>query len=246
MKSQFSPTLAIMLLFVITAIPCTLSADIELAFSADGSMTDLSVSPGQTVEVPLFLVQVGDPIQGADLNTDGIVSMGVQLEFDSDADSASVITATQEASFFEFQLSEIQNVTGEAAFAGAIDFTAPPLTGSSILLGTFTFQAGEPGNVTSIAATLPDILSVQGPYVISGSDPPIALDSMIGTSIAMATVTSSFELGDINRDGDVNLLDVAPFIDLITSGLFQCEADLNSDGLVNLLDVGPFVDVLSN
>lgn len=34
-------------------------------------------------------------------------------------------------------------------------------------------------------------------------------------------------LGDINRDGFVNLLDVAPFIDVIFSGQFQCEADIN-------------------
>jgi hypothetical protein len=243
MKSQFPPSTVTTLLFAITAIPCIVKADIELAFSEDGSLPDLCVAQGQEIEVPVFLIQVGDPIQGGDLNTDGIVSMGVQLEFDSDADSASVVTASQEASFFELQLSEMQ--IGEAALAGAIDFTAPPKTGSSILLGTFTFQAGEPGNVTSIAATLPDILSVQGPYVISGSDPPLPLDSMIGTSVAVTTITSDFELGDVNRDGNVNLLDIAPFVDVISSGLFQCEADLNFDGVVNLLDVEPFIDVLS-
>lgn len=53
-------------------------------------------------------------------------------------------------------------------------------------------------------------------------------------------------LGDINLDGLVNLLDVAPFVDLISTGVFQAEADLNGDGIVNLLDVGPFVDLLSN
>ncbi len=52
-------------------------------------------------------------------------------------------------------------------------------------------------------------------------------------------------LGDVNLDGAVDLLDVAPFIDLISSGEFQFEADLNGDGFVNLLDVAPFVDLLS-
>ena len=52
-------------------------------------------------------------------------------------------------------------------------------------------------------------------------------------------------IGDVNMDGMVNLLDVAPFVDLISTGTFQAEADINGDGVVNLLDVGPFVDLLA-
>ncbi len=52
--------------------------------------------------------------------------------------------------------------------------------------------------------------------------------------------------GDVNLDGVVNLLDVQPFVNLITSGSFQAEADINQDGVVNLLDVGPFVDLLTS
>ena len=51
-------------------------------------------------------------------------------------------------------------------------------------------------------------------------------------------------IGDINGDGVVNLLDVPPFVDLLTSGSFQFEADVNGDGLVDLLDVQPFVELL--
>ena len=50
--------------------------------------------------------------------------------------------------------------------------------------------------------------------------------------------------GDINLDGVVNLLDVGPFIDLLSSGQFQLEADLNRDNEVNLLDIQPFVNAL--
>ena len=52
-------------------------------------------------------------------------------------------------------------------------------------------------------------------------------------------------LGDVNGDGDVNLLDVAPFVDAISSGTFIPEADVNQDGSVDLLDVEPFVNLLS-
>ena len=51
--------------------------------------------------------------------------------------------------------------------------------------------------------------------------------------------------GDVNGDGNINLLDVAPFVDLVSSGVFQAEADVNCDGAVNLLDVSPFVALLS-
>jgi len=57
---------------------------------------------------------------------------------------------------------------------------------------------------------------------------------------------SEFLLGDVNRDDSVNLLDVAPFVALLSNGNFQVEADINGDGFVNLLDIGPFVDLLSN
>ena len=51
--------------------------------------------------------------------------------------------------------------------------------------------------------------------------------------------------GDINQDGAVNLLDVQPFVNLVSTGSFAPEADLNQDEAVNLLDVAPFVAVLS-
>ena len=54
----------------------------------------------------------------------------------------------------------------------------------------------------------------------------------------------AFGQGDINLDGELNLLDVAPFVDLLTNGNFQPQADLNEDGTVDLLDVAPLVEIL--
>jgi hypothetical protein len=52
-------------------------------------------------------------------------------------------------------------------------------------------------------------------------------------------------LGDVNLDGQVNLLDISPFVDLLSSGQYQAEADINVDDQINLLDVAPFVSILS-
>ena len=55
-----------------------------------------------------------------------------------------------------------------------------------------------------------------------------------------------FLLGDINFDGSVDLLDVEPFVAIVSSGDFLAEADANSNGAVDLLDVDAFVDLLIN
>ena len=52
--------------------------------------------------------------------------------------------------------------------------------------------------------------------------------------------------GDVNMDGEINLLDVVPFIDVLGSGEFLCEADINDDGSVDLLDVNGFIDLLGS
>ena len=51
-------------------------------------------------------------------------------------------------------------------------------------------------------------------------------------------------IGDVNMDGDINLLDVDFFVAAVKAGDFLCEADCNEDGEVNLLDVDFFVAIL--
>lgn len=52
-------------------------------------------------------------------------------------------------------------------------------------------------------------------------------------------------IGDVNCDGAIDLLDVAPFVESLLSGKYNAKADINTDGVVNLLDVAPFVDLLT-
>ena len=65
-------------------------------------------------------------------------------------------------------------------------------------------------------------------------------------NVAATVAAISVLLGDINRDGIINLQDVQPFVDLITNAEFQAEADINGDGIIDLLDVQPFIDLLTN
>ena len=68
----------------------------------------------------------------------------------------------------------------------------------------------------------------------------------VGLGVFVASLDLDILLGDVNEDGAINLLDVAPFIELLSSGDFQAEADINEDGAVDLLDVPLFVDLLTS
>lgn len=52
-------------------------------------------------------------------------------------------------------------------------------------------------------------------------------------------------VGDVNCDGVVDLLDVAPFVEALTNGSDNPKADIDGSGTVDLLDVAPFVALLT-
>ena len=57
----------------------------------------------------------------------------------------------------------------------------------------------------------------------------------------------SYELGDVNHDGSVNIADVTALIDmLLGSGNETCEtcANVNGDDAVNIADVTALIDLL--
>ena len=52
-------------------------------------------------------------------------------------------------------------------------------------------------------------------------------------------------LGDVNQDGVVGFLDVAPLTALFVAGDYLEEADCNLDGAVNFFDIAPFIAILT-
>lgn len=55
----------------------------------------------------------------------------------------------------------------------------------------------------------------------------------------------SINLGDLDLDGVITGLDIAPFISVLASYGYQLEADCNEDCAVNFLDIFPFIQILS-
>ena len=64
--------------------------------------------------------------------------------------------------------------------------------------------------------------------------------------VNLSQVEPEVLLGDVNRDTNVNFLDISPFIALLSSGEYQVEADINEDGFVNFFDISPFIALLSS
>lgn len=120
--------------------------------------------------------------------------------------------------------------------------------GFNIPINNFQFQyrsgnqwinaIGESNNIQSeYIGTFPTVVTSEVRLLAPGE---------AGSSIKLYEIEALGSLlGDVNLDGIVNLLDIGPFVDLLTDGQYQLEADFNFDGHVNLLDVATFVDILS-
>ena len=81
--------------------------------------------------------------------------------------------------------------------------------------------------------------------IIHFIDEGFNVDVGFAHSIEPVTNNQTPELGDVNLDGDVNFLDISPFIGVLSSQGFQAEADCDENGVVNFLDISPFIQILS-
>ena len=121
---------------------------------------------------------------------------------------------------------------------------------SVVSLGSFTPSMGDEFLIVETDGGLSGVFNglPQGALVtnLNGQDLFIDYTAGDGNDIALTTTSvGGVLLGDVNLDREVNLLDVAPFVDRVASATFQAEADINQDGAVNLLDVTPFINILA-
>ena len=59
-------------------------------------------------------------------------------------------------------------------------------------------------------------------------------------------IDNSIDLGDINGDGDINILDVVLMVSLILSDEYSLIADVNEDNLINVLDIVLLIEMILN
>ena len=54
-------------------------------------------------------------------------------------------------------------------------------------------------------------------------------------------------MGDVNEDGEINVIDIVVTVELIlTGGVFNVSADLNGDENIDILDIVEIVNIILN
>ena len=66
--------------------------------------------------------------------------------------------------------------------------------------------------------------------------------------VALKLSTNVFSLGDINLDGQINIIDIVLVIEIIldSDNEYNLLADLNEDGIINIIDVVQLVNIILN
>ena len=157
---------------------------------------------------------------------------GNNIFFDSFAGTPVTQLALWELRGFDGELVDIDDdmvADGPFDITAFADFTDPLTGGWNGSVGVVFGADADPATPNTVT----DAVATNQLVVTYLSD----LDTEFGKD-------DDFLCGDLNGDGIVSLLDIAPFVELIQTGGFDPAADLNGDGLVTLLDVAPFVDKL--
>ena len=129
-----------------------------------------------------------------------------------------------------------------------VDFLDQTVTG---LTEVSVFAGGRRDQIGSAVAQAANGTGTGGDITVTFNDlgPATEFHSRSNASYASFAVEAGPVgiIGDVNTDGIVNFLDIAPFIIVLSmTDAFQFEADTNQDGLVNFLDISPFIVLLAN
>lgn len=116
---------------------------------------------------------------------------------------------------------------------GSTEDFADPMTVNGTFLDNSFQNFGVP--ITGTGSMLTLTFSFGG----NGGNEVIAFNNMLVEGDAGSDL-----VGDVNCDGVVDLLDVAPFVEAVSNSELDSKADIDGSGADDLLDVAPFVDLL--
>ena len=142
------------------------------------------------------------------------------------------------------------------AVAGGGPLGTPPGSNVNLLGSDFALNGtpidglvvGEAFPITDRDVTLSGLLADGSPFSFDLNTSQNAGQDFIASNATLrVTVAGTSEplLGDVNLDGMVSFLDIAPFVTVLLNGQLQAEADINGSGNVDFLDIAPFVAILT-
>jgi hypothetical protein len=106
------------------------------------------------------------------------------------------------------------------------------INGATDIINVYFRNANNPGGVMGNTIYIDDI-----------HINPAASD--LSTPAGVGVCPTGVIKGDVNMDGEVTFLDIAPFIAALSLGEYQAEADCNCDSELTFIDIQPFIDILS-
>lgn len=143
--------------------------------------------------------------------------------------------------------SSFDQLGNEVVIDGVIDVSDPfGLAGGDQTIDLSTL-AGSAFDSTGINVSQSgDVITVSGTFAITQMLDGLGAVDVDVTYVATGVVpVVTVLLGDVNLDGFVTFLDIAPFISILSGLGFQDEADIDQNGAVDFLDIAPFIGVLS-
>ena len=181
------------------------------------------------LENPSFTLVLCDNFTG-NLDTD------IDTDDDGLIDDSSTIVGVQDA------IGVIEDVDdpGYGSELGGDDFVANGNSSDPLIV----FRDGTTGTWYSVD---PDLMvyDTSGAVVTGTFDLDPTISTFGSANPSLGGVVDDCVLGDVNMDGIVDFFDIQPFIDVLSSPMFQCEADIDGDGEVTFFDIQPFIDILS-
>lgn len=230
----------------------------RLEFTFDNSKVNLA----SEVTVTSKLATVVQKTSMSEANTTGNVVVVAAL---SPTDRGNPLTGVEELANFNVAATSSQAnlATTLSAVDSGLQFidmesNVLPFTTQSaslILNASVPTSTGVPTSTVSPSATsttAPSATNTLTPSATSTLTPtsqpsstttPVATNTGLPTNTVAPTNTSAPKLGDVNRDGTVNITDIGLIVDAYgTQPPSDARADLNNDGRVNIIDIGIVID----
>lgn len=137
---------------VVIGIERAAQADLILDFSSDGSASGLTVSPGGTIEIPIFLRQVGAGPFAPDITSDGLIGFGVQVDLTATPGSSTATAFSISSPFIDLTGSSSLGASSLQLFGDNLG----GVTGSAIELARVTVLGNVEGNITTVTLSDPN------------------------------------------------------------------------------------------